>query len=143
MKQILLIADGDSELSELYRQLLTQRGYEVETASDGLDCLKKLRQVTPDALVLDLALPWGGGDGVLDWIRDVIPSHAIPVILTATAGFSLDLAEFRMPPVVGYLPKPFALTALLESVRSAFAKQGRRETSNLQPVPALSGLFVG
>jgi hypothetical protein len=42
----------------------------VETASDGLDCLKKLRRATPAALVLDLKLHWGGGDGVLAWLRE-------------------------------------------------------------------------
>ena len=39
MKQRLLIADRDAELCELYRRFLTERGYEVETSTDGLDCL--------------------------------------------------------------------------------------------------------
>ena len=70
MKQALLIADRDAELCDVYRRFLTDRGYEVETSSDGLDCLRKLRQVTPAVLVLDLELLWGGGDGVLAWLRE-------------------------------------------------------------------------
>jgi two-component system phosphate regulon response regulator OmpR len=143
MKQTLLIADGDAELCDLYRRFLTERGYEVETSLDGLDCLRKLRQVTPVALVLDPELRWGGGDGVLAWLREESPTHGIPVILAATAGYPRDFAEFIEPPVVDYLPKPFALTALLESVRSAVARRGRREPSKLDRVPRYSELFIG
>src|SRR5438067_11067086 len=70
MKQTLLIADGDAELCDLYEMFLTECGYEVEAASDGLDCLRKLRQVIPAVLVLDLELRWGGGDGVLARLRE-------------------------------------------------------------------------
>jgi hypothetical protein len=42
MKPMLLIADGDAELCGAFETFLVERGYEVETASDGLDCLAKL-----------------------------------------------------------------------------------------------------
>jgi two-component system phosphate regulon response regulator OmpR len=142
MKQTLLIADGDAELCYLYRRFFTERGYEVKTSSDGLDCLEKLRRVEPAVLVLDLELRWGGGDGVLAWLREQSPAPGMPVVLTATAGNPLDMAEFKDPPVVDYLPKPFALTALLESIRSTVANKGRREPSNLDRVPGYPGLLV-
>ena len=143
VNQTLLIADRGAELCEVFRRFLTNRGYEVETSTDGLDCLAKLRQVTPAVLVLDLELPWGGGDGVLAWLREGSPAPGMPVVLTTTAGYPLDMAGFKDPPVVDYLPKPFALTALLESVRSAVARRGRREPSNLNRVPHYSKLFIG
>lgn len=143
MKQRLLIADRDAELCEVFRLFLTERGYEVETATDGLDCLAKLRQVTPAVLVLDLELHWGGGDGVLAWLRDESPAPKIAVLLTATAAAAPDMAEFNELPVVDYLLKPFALTALLGSVRSAVAKGRRRAPSNPNRVPRCSELFIG
>jgi DNA-binding response OmpR family regulator len=130
LAQTLLIAQGDAALCDLYRQFLAEHGYAVETSSDGLDCLRKLRQVTPAALVLDLELRWGGGDGILAWLREAIPAHGIPVILTATAGYPHALAGFVEPPVVDYLPEPFALTALLEKVRAAVAGKVSGEPSN-------------
>jgi DNA-binding response OmpR family regulator len=138
MKQTLLIADGDAELCDLYRRFLAERGYEVETSSNGLDCLRKLRQLTPAAFVLDLELHWGGGDGVLAWLREESPTHGIPVILTATAGFPQGFAGISEPPVVECLPKPFTLAALLERVRSAVA-------TSLRPNPnrVCSELFIG
>ena len=143
MKPHLLIADRDADLCDVFRCFLTSRGYEVETSTDGLDCLAKLRQVTPAVLVLDRELLWGGGDGVLAWLREESRAPSIPVLLTATAADPPDLAEFNEAPVVGYLPKPFALTALLESVRSAVARRGRREPSNLNHVPRYSEYFIG
>ena len=53
MKPTLLIAQSDAELRDAYRRFLTGRGYDVETAADGLDCLEKLRRVAPAVLVLD------------------------------------------------------------------------------------------
>jgi CheY-like chemotaxis protein len=49
IKQRLLIADRDAELCEVFQRFLTERGYEVETSTDGLDCLAKLRLVVHSA----------------------------------------------------------------------------------------------
>ena len=143
MKPTLLIAEGDAELCDIYRRFLTHRGYDVETASDGLDCLAKLRRVTPAAVVLDHDLRWGGGDGVLAWLREESLTSGVPVVLTAMACCPPEVAEDVKPPVVQFLLKPFALTALLESVRAAVAKEGPREPFNLNHALAGSELFIG
>ena len=135
MKDRLLIADRDAELCELFRRYLTERGYEVETSTDGLDCLAKLRQVTPAALVLDLELLWGGGDGVLAWLREESSAPRIPVLLTATAAHPRNIAAFNEPPVVDYLPKPFALAGLLERICSAVGPMGQEGARKASFVP--------
>jgi two-component system response regulator PrrA len=142
MKPTVLIAEGDSELCGLYQEFLTTRGYQAETASNGLDCLAKLRRATPAAVVLDLELRWGGGDGVLAWLRAEGVASGVPVILTSRVGYPVDGAVIIEPPVVQFLLKPFALSALHESVRSAIAQRQEpvRRTEN---VPVLSELFLG
>jgi len=131
MRQRLLIADRDAERCEVVRRFLTERGYAVETSTDGLSCVAKLRQVIPNLLVLDLELLWGGGDGVLAWLREESPAPRFPVLLTATAADPLAMAACNEPPVVDYLPKPFALAGLLERIRIAVGKMERRERANL------------
>jgi CheY-like chemotaxis protein len=121
MQHRLLIADREAEWRELFERFLADWGYEVETSTDGLDCLAKLRDATPDLLVLDLELPWGGGDGVLAWLREDGSAPKIPVLLIGPDVAPPDLTEFNEPPIVGYLPKPVGLTRLLKSVRSTFA----------------------
>lgn len=141
MKPTVLIAEGDPELCGLYQRFLTERGYAVETASDGLDCLAKLRRAVPAAVVLDLELCWGGGNGVLAWLREERATSGLAVILTGTAGYPLDGIPASEAPVVRLLFKPFALTALLESVRSAVANG--QTTPKTGQYAALSELFLG
>jgi len=140
LAQTVLIAHDDADLRDLYREFLAKHGYEVETSSDGLDCLKKLRMATPAVLVLDLELRWGG-DGILAWLREENPSHEVSIILTATAGRPRAFAHFIEPPVVDFLLKPFALTALLEKVRSAVAEGTPRGPS--QPYRVCPEFFIG
>jgi DNA-binding response OmpR family regulator len=130
MKHALLIADGEAELCDLDRLFLTQRGFEVETSSDGPECLRKLRRSMPAALMLDLELRERGSDGVLTWLREESSTAASSVVLTDSAWRPPDSAEHKEPPVRGYLSKPFRLSALLESVRAAVKGQdGERRVS--------------
>jgi chemosensory pili system protein ChpA (sensor histidine kinase/response regulator) len=124
MKPLLLIAETDAELRDVYRTYLTRHGYEVETASDGLECLNKLRQMMPAVLVLDRELRWGGGDGVLACLREERATHGVSVILMVTDEWQGPAHEFE-PVIVKCLPKPFALTALLVIVRVVLAEKGQ------------------
>jgi CheY-like chemotaxis protein len=56
MDRTVLIADGAPELCAIYRTFLTGRGYSVETATDGLDCMEKVRRLTLAVVMLDPAL---------------------------------------------------------------------------------------
>jgi DNA-binding response OmpR family regulator len=134
MKQTVLIADGDDELCAAYQRFLSSCGYLAQTSTDGVDCLEKLRRVMPAVIVLDPDLRWGGGDGVLAWLREEDSTHTVPVIVTPTAGCAWENARFTLPPVAECLPKPFALTALLDSVRSAIARGQLANTAQALPM---------
>jgi DNA-binding NtrC family response regulator len=144
MKPILLVAEGDPELREIYRRFFAVCSYDVQTAADVLECLEKLRRRVPAVLVLDQALHWGGGDGFLAWLREQSAASEVPVVLTGTSGYPLGVAEDIEPPVVKFLLKPFALTALLEIVGEAVATKERRQPSKSSPDRAApcSELFI-
>lgn len=143
MKPTVLIADGDTELCEIYQSFLTERGYEVEIAQNGLDCLMKLRAARPTLLVLEQELHWGGGDGVLAWLREQDGASELPVVLITTGGTSAPGAPDLRPPVVKFLPKPFSLTDLLHSVRTAVAKRKDEEPHNVDYDAPCSEFFIG
>jgi DNA-binding response OmpR family regulator len=143
MKPTLLIAESDAELRDAYRRFLAARGYDVETAADGLDCLEKLRRLAPAVCVLDRELPWGGADGVLALLREERATPGVAVVLTATAGHPADAAADVKPPVVQVLPKPFMLTALLESVRGLMARRGREEPFHANHASTSPEYFIG
>src|SRR5579863_4951568 len=65
-----LVAHPDAGLRSACRESLGGEGCEVASAGSGLECLSQLKVDLPDVLVLDVDLPWGGGDGVLAWLGE-------------------------------------------------------------------------
>ena len=55
----LLIVEDDKFILQIYHQLFKLEGLEIDTASDGLDALEKLKaaQILPDGIVLDIMMP--------------------------------------------------------------------------------------
>jgi len=135
MKQDILIAESNVELRDIFQRFLNERGFAATTASDGLECLEQLRRCCPAVLVLDRELRWGGADGVLACLREEGMS-GIAVVLTGTSGSSSFTVDYLVPPVAGFLPKPFGQKALLESVQAALAEIAREAPSSKRTRPA-------
>jgi len=132
MNPILLIADGDMPRRDLYSRLFTDRGYVVETATGGLQCLAQLRRLRPAVLVVHSDLPWGGGGGVLARMREDSDLPAVPVVLVGTTGISpSDILRSR---VVACLLKPFRLETLIEAVSAASANALTRDEQQATPL---------
>jgi two-component system, sensor histidine kinase and response regulator len=127
MARTLLIADADVILLDLCQHSFTAQGYQVETASTGLDCLAKLRQCQPDLLILDWALPWGGGDGVIAQMRQDVLLPRVPVILTLPATAPERPEELVESPVLSCVRKPFRTRHLLQEVQSIESLAPARE----------------
>jgi DNA-binding NtrC family response regulator len=114
----ILLADPDARLLALYRAFLAQHGYEVETCSDGLGCLDRLRAFRPHLLVLDPDLPWGRGEGVLSLMADGdVP--AAPVVLVAASVAAQRAFLDGHFPVRSVLFKPVTPDRLADDIRSA------------------------
>jgi CheY-like chemotaxis protein len=73
-----LFVDDEPCMREIMAMLLNEEGYEVFTASDGLDALVQLRSSTPDLIISDLSMPRMSGQELLSVVRRRFP--AIPVI---------------------------------------------------------------
>jgi CheY-like chemotaxis protein len=114
-----LFANADVVVADQFRAYFSTAGYSVETASDGLDCLSKLRRMVPDLLVLDRDLARGGSDGVLACLRDEQDVPRVPVVVIATALPIGTLSQLLRPPVVRCLQKPFCMAALRDCLDSA------------------------
>lgn len=118
MQRHLLIADACGALAERLRKFFSSLGFRVDTAADGLECVETLRRSHPNVLVLDAHLPWGGGDGVLAWMRDDASSSRVPVVLM---GEQLSSTFDATEPVVCRLERPFDVSVLREAVISTLS----------------------
>jgi len=120
-----LIADPDRYLLATYKEHLSLEGFEVATAQDGLECLRRLREFGPDALVLEPEIPWGGGDGIVSMMHEDedLPRVRTVVLLTHRCNPAVlyNIATF---PISDYLAKPTTARHLAQRIRSALARSG-------------------
>jgi len=118
MPSRILIAEEQKECSQLFQQFLQRCGYEVTTVHDGMGCVDALQDgLVPSVLILSWELPWGEGEGVLDWLQQRNDDIAV-VVLTARMDPDAELQEDSLPRVT-WLQRPFRLTELLSAVQSA------------------------
>ena len=115
--QTILIVDDLLTVRQPARLLLEGAGYTVEEASNGQEALRKMIELRPDLVLLDLLMPEMDGLEVLKHIRTDADLTEIPIIvLTAVVGKS-SLTEIHHMEKVEYLLKPFTSATLLDRVR--------------------------
>lgn len=115
MRRRLLVADRSRTVAEHLRKSLVEGRFEVDVATDGLDCVAKLREGPFDAILVDEDLLWGGGDGVAAWLsHQGLPSLPV-VMMTSRRLTGCDDGDLA----VQYLQRPFAPPALLQAVSTA------------------------
>ena len=124
---LLLIADSDPTMTDLYETYFTEDGCEVVTVANGLQCIQATRQRMPDLMILEYELPWGGGDGVLECLREDFPAMSSEVVLITCEQSADHLVHELEPPVRGCLRKPFRLRELRELVQSVADKCNHRD----------------
>jgi CheY-like chemotaxis protein len=78
-----LVIEDDVDARLIYSEYLRTKGWTVFTASDGRSGLDKTTELTPDALVLDLAMPIVDGWTVLKVLRESSLTAHIPVVVVS------------------------------------------------------------
>src|SRR5713226_2969475 len=87
-----LIVDDDELVLRAYGHGLSSRGFEVQSAADGLAAMHALRAHRPDAMVLDLNLPKLTGVDVLKFVRSQAGLKGMPVVVLSNC-YMDDLAK--------------------------------------------------
>jgi DNA-binding response OmpR family regulator len=100
-----LVVEDTELLRRMYADSLTQQGYRVLTAADGLEALSVLRTDTPDLILMDLIMPKMGGLEVIDLIKKDPRLSAIPVLILSNLGQDQDIQTGLQMGAVDYLIK--------------------------------------
>src|SRR5579883_1891763 len=114
----ILVVDDNPGISDLLRLVLVREGYEVQTASNGLEALARVSDFRPDLLLLDLSMPHLGGDEVCRRLKnDPVTRLTQIIIVTANADMQnrLDAWEYGADE---FLTKPFHLIEVTTRCRS-------------------------
>ncbi|PKQ16277.1 MAG: DNA-binding response regulator [Actinobacteria bacterium HGW-Actinobacteria-7] len=114
MKRVLVVDDEESIL-KIVGYALSQAGYEVHTASDGIGAEFMFAEVHPDIVILDLMLPGKSG---LDVARDLRAESNIPIIMLSARGDEVDRILGLEFGADDYVTKPFSPRELVSRVKA-------------------------
>jgi len=111
----ILFVDDDDELREIVRMQLSEAGYEVDEAVDGLVALEKLQQRPYDLVLLDITMPGKTGMDVLSFVKEQsMKCHVI--MLTGVVGLSMAIDSLNLG-ADDYITKPYNMDYLLSSIK--------------------------
>ncbi|MDO8567918.1 MAG: response regulator transcription factor [Dehalococcoidales bacterium] len=132
----ILLADDEQRILNFLSAKLRNLGYEVITATNGLEAIEQVQAQSPDLIVLDLVMPKMEGFEVLKQVRTF---SAVPVIVLSARGTDVDRIKGLELGADDYLAKPFnpdELVARIDAVRRRLGQTQRKvsETLSLQEV---------
>src|SRR5713101_10067350 len=114
-----LIADDNPQGVELLEAYLSSTDCEIETASDGEETLRKVKQWHPDLILLDIMMPKISGFEVCKRLRADPATHDIAVLMITALDQPSDIERAVEAGTDDFLTKPINKTELLLRVRSA------------------------
>jgi Response regulators consisting of a CheY-like receiver domain and a winged-helix DNA-binding domain len=116
VRERLLVIDDDEKIISMLRRALAFEGYEVSTAVNGEEGLRRMMQADPDCVILDVMMPGIDGWEVCRRIRE--GGSRVPILmLTAKDDVSSRVKGLDLG-ADDYLVKPFALEELLARIRA-------------------------
>jgi DNA-binding response OmpR family regulator len=123
----ILVVDDEERIVNFLRSKLKASGYEVLTASNGLEGLEQAQAQEPDLIVLDVVMPKMDG---LEMLKELRTFSVVPVIILTAKGADADRIKGLQLGADDYLPKPFnpdELVARIEAVRRRLEPGERRK----------------
>ena len=124
MKKKILVVDDSEVVRSMARDALEQKGYDVITASNGIEANRYLfRQDKPDVIVLDVMIPMLNGDKIAKLIRDNKHTMNIPILLLSSK------PEEELQRLViesgadGFIQKPFSSQTMVGKVNETIRRR--------------------
>jgi signal transduction histidine kinase len=137
-EKLVVVIDDDEIMRLSCEQILTKAGYRVETFANGHDGIRRLREIRPPLLVVDIKMPELNGFEVIRSVRQFDPDMAI-VVITGYATIETAVDAMKAG-AYDFLPKPFTpgeLRMIIERGRERWrlikeAQRLRREKEEVE-----------
>ena len=113
---LIMVVDDSLTVRKITSRMLTRAGYQVVTATDGIDALEQLEDLTPEVMLLDIEMPRMDGFALARELRRNPKTQAMPIIMitSRTADKHRDYA--MQLGVNTYLGKPYQEDELLQNI---------------------------
>ena len=111
--KIIMVVDDNEDLRKIIKRILDKEGYETIIASNGNDCLNKIKVVKPDLILLDIMMP---GMPVADLIKQI---QDIKIAYLSAVGISQSDKETMMQQknIIDFIQKPFETQDLIAKIK--------------------------
>lgn len=122
-----LVVDDEQGILDFLSSKLRASGYDVLTASNGVEALDQVQAQEPDLVVLDILMPRKDGFETLKELRTFSP---VPAIILSAKGTNADKVKGLSLGADDYLAKPFSpdeLVARIEAVRRRLSPDDKRK----------------
>ena len=136
-REMILVADDDEDIVRFVEVNLRLEGFEVATAADGAEALKRAQDLLPDLVLLDIMMPEMDGFEVCQSLRATPRTKQIPVIMLTAKSLSADRVVGLTAGADDYIIKPFDPIELVARVKSALRRV--REMRSINPLTQLPG----
>ncbi|MBZ0218914.1 MAG: response regulator [Candidatus Methylomirabilis sp.] len=144
MKPRVLAVDDDERNLALLSAKLEREGYEIETAGNGLEALKKVNTFHPDLVIMDVMMPQMDGYEALRHLKSREETRYIPVImLTGRAEVEDKVLGFEVG-AEDYINKPYSLQEVAARVKSLLRMRAlQTKLRDTEKVAALGEMVDG
>jgi two-component system cell cycle response regulator DivK len=123
---LVLVVEDDHATRALYRDYLQGVGFRIADAHNGFQALEKARELRPDAIVTDLAVPGMDGFELCHALQQSAGTRDIPVLAVTGHPEYLDQPErFRHAGISRVLMKPCAPDEIEDALRQLLAADAR------------------
>lgn len=119
----ILIADDDADFVKMLRVFLEHHDFEILTAFEGVRTVELANKMHPHLIILDLKMPAGGGETVLENLRSRMETEKIPVLVVTALGDPQLKEKILARGAQGFLQKPFEDKELLSKIHSLIPKE--------------------
>jgi len=117
IKKILVVDDSATDLKNL-EQICASGGYDVITASSGLEAVAKANRENPDAVLLDVLMSDMNGFQVCRLLTTNESTQHIPIVLVSSKAQATDRIWGEQQGAKAYIAKPFTPEQILKQLRA-------------------------
>jgi two-component system OmpR family response regulator len=119
----ILIIDDDGRLVKNVQTYLKDFDCRIEFALNGVEGLQKVKEFTPDLIILDLMMPELDG---LEVLKEIRKDNPVPIIMLTARGEESDIVACLEVGADDYLTKPFSLRELAARVKAQLRRTAPR-----------------
>jgi two-component system chemotaxis response regulator CheY len=117
MSKTVLTVDDSRTMRDMLMLALTEAGYNVVQAEDGVHGLEVLKSSEPHVIVTDINMPRMDGYGFIKGVRSDEQHRAIPILVLTTESDAEKKDRARRAGATGWIVKPFDPVKLVDAIR--------------------------